>query len=372
MPASGSSWAGPSDPRWSAGEPGGASPNGSTSWSTGSPALDQPTWAAPAAGLPSTDRREDRPGTRWSATPPAGGPAAARGAPGADADRTVVASAVGDPTARPGVGAEDPDATDTAPGRRSVRTGDDPTSAPAQGRAALRAERQAAEAARKRSGRRGTRTAADDPPTDPGGVRAGDVVSGSRPGGPRSGEVRTTPPARHTPQSAARVLVAVVLVALIVLGAWSFLSPATQPSSATRPAPESTTSSAPAPATPDASAPVVEPPLLPETVPAPDPAVPVRLPVTVVNNTGITGLAGDIGAVLTEAGWEVPATGTIDSDQIPVSTVYYTEGDPTQLAAATQLVEQFPQLTGPAVRFFEIPEAPDAGVVVVAMGDWRP
>ena len=52
-----------------------------------------------------------------------------------------------------------------------------------------------------------------------------------------------------------------------------------------------------------------------------------------------------------------------------VTTVYFTEGDETQRQAALQLVEQFPQLQGPAPRFFELPaEITAPGLVIVAAG----
>jgi hypothetical protein len=42
-----------------------------------------------------------------------------------------------------------------------------------------------------------------------------------------------------------------------------------------------------------------------------------------------------------------------------------------QQQAAAQLVEQFPDVSGPVPRYFELDEAAP-GLVVVATGNWRP
>ena len=53
--------------------------------------------------------------------------------------------------------------------------------------------------------------------------------------------------------------------------------------------------------------------------------------------------------------------------------VFFAEGDETQRQAAAQLVEQFPELQGPAPRFFDLPaEVTAPGLVVVAAGEWQP
>jgi hypothetical protein len=58
---------------------------------------------------------------------------------------------------------------------------------------------------------------------------------------------------------------------------------------------------------------------------------------------------------------------------VAVSTVFFTEGDENQRQAALQLIEQFPQLSGPAPRFFELPaELSAPGLAVVAAGYWQP
>ncbi|MGY1615111.1 LytR C-terminal domain-containing protein [Geodermatophilus sp. SYSU D00691] len=177
-------------------------------------------------------------------------------------------------------------------------------------------------------------------------------------------------PARRSPKRAVLALVAVVLVALTVLGVYSFTSPETQETASEDPAP----TSAPAPDTGIADATL--PPLdvgAGSSAPEEAPAAPVRVPVTVLNATEVTGLAGRIAGQFSGAGWEAPVTGQYSGDDVAATTVFFTEGDETQQQAAAQLKEQFPEITGgPAVRFFEMPADAPAGLVVVAAGEWQP
>ncbi|SDF15865.1 LytR cell envelope-related transcriptional attenuator [Blastococcus fimeti] len=206
--------------------------------------------------------------------------------------------------------------------------------APVGGRAALRAERQAAEEVRRKGAKDSGVALLDEEP-------------------------------RRSPRRVAKGLVAMAVVALGVLGVYQFTSPQTDEAAATQPT------------GPAAVAPVVPLPPLPElAVDAPvEPAAttPVRVPVVVLNATSITGLAAKISTAVVGGGWESPGVGAYDGDDVPASTVYYTEGDATQLEAATQLVEQFPELAGPAPRFFELPaEITTPSLVIVATGDWTP
>ena len=100
-------------------------------------------------------------------------------------------------------------------------------------------------------------------------------------------------------------------------------------------------------------------------------AAPVRVPVTVLNSTEITGLAAKIAETVVAGGWESPSGRTPPATSPP--TVFYTPGDENQRQAAEQLKAQFPQLQGPAERFFELPpEVTTPGLVVVAAGEWQP
>jgi hypothetical protein len=94
--------------------------------------------------------------------------------------------------------------------------------------------------------------------------------------------------------------------------------------------------------------------------------------VTVVNSTGITGLAADIAGQFSAGDWETREPVTAEVADVAITTVYYTEGDAGQQAAAEELVAQFPDLSGPVARFFEIPGVADPGLVVVATGNWTP
>lgn len=211
--------------------------------------------------------------------------------------------------------------------RSSART-------PVGGRAALRAERQAAEVARQK--------AAKD-----------------------SGVALLVEEPRRAPRRVAKGLVAMAAVALGVLGVYQYTSPQTDEAAATL-----QTAPSPAPVAP--LAPLPE--LAPETAPV-EPVVtaPVRVPVVVLNATTVTGLAAKISTAVVGGGWESPGVGAYEGDDVPATTVFFTEGDETQRQAAVQLVDQFPQLSGPAPRFFELPaEITTPSLVIVAAGDWTP
>lgn len=228
------------------------------------------------------------------------------------------------PAAGPGTG---PEGRRTEPG--SGETG------VIGGRAASRAERQAVDAVRRREERR----------------------QGITPIPPTPGEE-----GRRGSRGLVAALVAVVVVALVLLGFWSFQRP-TEQSAASTPVPTSSSAAATSASTPPTTA-----------VPtATAPAGPVFAPVTVLNATDVDGLAGEIGSVLTQAGWEVRGEGQYPDQDVAVTTVFYTAGDATQEAAAATLQEQFPDIVGgPSERFFEVDGQPDPGLVVVATGSWQP
>jgi hypothetical protein len=183
----------------------------------------------------------------------------------------------------------------------------------------------------------------------------------------RNGTPIVSPLDEENPPRRSRVmlgLVAMVVVALGVLGVYQVVSP--EPDEAAAQAPPATTTAtipetAALPTLP--SAPVVEP-----TV-----AAPVRVPVTVLNSTQITGLAARVAASVAAGGWETPAVGQYTATDVAASTVFFTEGDEKQRQAAVQLADQFPQLAGPAPRFFEVPaDVAAPGLVIVTTGDWQP
>jgi hypothetical protein len=219
---------------------------------------------------------------------------------------------------------------DDAPAPREQRSS---AAAPVGGRAAQRAQRQAAEAARQKA------------------VKDSGVIVLDEP--------------RRAPRRVARGLVAMGVVALGVLGVYQFTSPQTDEAAATQP-----TAPSPAPV-----APVVPLPELDTEIAPVEPVVtaPVRVPFVVLNSTSVSGLAAKISDVLVGGGWEAAGVGAYEGDDVAVTTVFFTEGDETQRQAAVQLVDQFKELSGPAPRFFELPADVTApGLVVVAAGDWTP
>ncbi|MGY1751919.1 LytR C-terminal domain-containing protein [Blastococcus sp. SYSU D01042] len=205
---------------------------------------------------------------------------------------------------------------------------------PVGGRAAMRAERQAADQARRKAAKDSGVALLDEEP-------------------------------RRAPRRVATGLVAMAVVAAGVLGVYQFTSPKTDEAAAT-------TQTAPTTAPVVPVAPLPE--LAPETIPI-EPVVtaPVRVPVVVLNATSTTGLAAKISGAVVSGGWESPGVGAYEGDDVPATTVFFTEGDETQRQAAVQLVDQFPQLQGPAPRFFELPaEITTPSLVIVAAGDWTP
>ena len=209
---------------------------------------------------------------------------------------------------------------------------------PTGGRAARRAELQAADLARKEAAK-------------------------------RNGTPIISPLDEENPPRRSRVLlglVAMVVVALGVLGVYQVTSPnADEASSQANAAPTAAAD------VPDASALPTLPtaPVVVEPTVSPD----AKAPVTVLNATQTTGLAAKIAAAVAAGGWETPSVGPYPGTDVAASTVFFTEGDETQRQAAVNLVNQFPQLAGPAPRFFEVPADVTApGLVVVTTGDWQP
>ncbi|MET0765141.1 MAG: LytR C-terminal domain-containing protein [Blastococcus sp.] len=221
------------------------------------------------------------------------------------------------------------------PATRSPGTG------PVGGRAAMRAERQAADMARRKVAKRS--------------------------GAPEPVALLDPEEAPRKPRRALKALVAMAVVGLGVLGVYTVISPKTEEVGTQTPFVASS---------PTVAAPSEPLPTLPSEVITLEPtpaAAPVRVPVTVLNATSVTGLAAKISGTIVGGGWESPGVGAYLGNDVPATTVFFTEGDETQRQAALQLVEMYPQITGPAPRFFELPpDVPAPGLVVVAAGEWVP
>jgi len=215
------------------------------------------------------------------------------------------------------------------------------------GRAALREKRRADEEARKKAGK-------------------GSTASGRGGGGGGGGAGG----ARRSPRWAATGLIAVAVVALGVLGVYSFASPHTRSTASAAPAPNSVPVTAP-PTNLSDLPPLATGAIAPSVGPAPAAAA-AKVPVTVLNETTITGLAARVSGAVKAGGWPVTDVGTYTPKDIATTTVYFTQGDDAQRAAAVALVDQFPQVHGPVPRFFDVPGQPTPGLVVVTTGDWTP
>src|SRR4029453_15709591 len=136
------------------------------------------------------------------------------------------------------------------------------------------------------------------------------------------------------PRRVVKGLLAMTVVALGVLGVYSFVSPETTEVAAETPA----TLTAPAivPAAPPPPLPAL--PNAPVEV-APAPTTPVRVPVTVLNATETTGLAAKVAATISVGAGETPGVGGYPAGDVAASTVFFTEGDETQRQSAVQLVD---------------------------------
>jgi hypothetical protein len=117
------------------------------------------------------------------------------------------------------------------------------------------------------------------------------------------------------------------------------------------------------------------PPLDVQPLPPVDaaPATPVRVPVTVLNATPTSGLAAEVAAAFDAQGWSSAGVGTYEGGDVASTTVYFEAGNEAQRLSALQLMDAFPGITtGPAARFFDVPDVPDPGLVVVVTGELQP
>jgi hypothetical protein len=224
---------------------------------------------------------------------------------------------------------------------RGPRTG--PGTGPVGGRAAGRAQRQAADMARRKAAKRNGEAVGVPDDEDGTGRRPRRVLMG---------------------------LVAMVVVALGVLGVYTVVSPETKEAASGGTATQTT---APSAASSSAVLPPLETGSLEVEVASPAaPAAPVRAPVTVLNATDINGLAAQVAGVIGGGGWETPGVGTYLADDVTVPTVFYTKGDENQRLAAESLKAQFPQIQAVGERTFEVPaDVAAPGIVVVLTGEWQ-
>lgn len=95
----------------------------------------------------------------------------------------------------------------------------------------------------------------------------------------------------------------------------------------------------------------------------------VKLPVTVLNAGGASGLAGRIRDALKTKGWTTAEIGNFTGSKPAQSTIYYPANNPDAQASAEALKSDFPKLT-------QVEQAPSSlkytGIVLVVTGDWDP
>jgi hypothetical protein len=170
-------------------------------------------------------------------------------------------------------------------------------------------------------------------------------------------------------------------VALLVLGVFAFGGSGSSGSGAA-PAPSATVSpstGAPSTAAPTTAPTTVPPTTAPSRAPTSRPApttpapptgapAPVRVPLTVLNNSTVRGLGERAAAEARARGWTVASIGNF-AGVIPVTTVYYTPGDPVQQTAAERLKMDLPQIERVMPRYEGLPPTP-TGVVLVVTRDW--
>ena len=176
-------------------------------------------------------------------------------------------------------------------------------------------------------------------------------------------------------------LVALLGVVLLVVGVVALgggdsgpsgAAPAPSPSVVTSPAspsrstgsPSASTSTGPQPTT--VSRTTFAPP--PRTTAAPPPTSAARAPLTVLNNSTISGLADRAAAQAQSRGWQVAQVGNF-AGRLPATTVYYTPGDAAGQSAANELAREFPQIDQVLPRYAGLPPTP-AGIVLVVTKDW--
>lgn len=99
-------------------------------------------------------------------------------------------------------------------------------------------------------------------------------------------------------------------------------------------------------------------------------AAPAVVPVTVLNNSSVVGLASRVACALEAAGWPIAELLNYNETQVPATTVYFTAGNAAEEAGAHALAAQFPEITGGVEPRFDGLDG--TGLTVAAVGDWLP
>ena len=123
-------------------------------------------------------------------------------------------------------------------------------------------------------------------------------------------------------------------------------------------------SSSVGPTTSPAPPPTTAPPRTSSSTPVP----PARAPVTVLNNSTVSGLGERVAGQVEAKGWAVPVVGNF-AGRIPATTVYYTPGNSAEERAARALAADFPQIDRVYPRYDGLPPTPP-GLVLLVTRTW--
>lgn len=122
------------------------------------------------------------------------------------------------------------------------------------------------------------------------------------------------------------------------------------------------TSTAARPST--ATAALAPSPAAPAAIPSPTATVDKSLPVRVLNNGTVAGLAARTSGQLSASGWNIAETGNYSDSVVAKSTAYYST--PQEQAAAQAIASELGIVAQP--RFPEIADSPP-GVIVIVTGN---
>jgi LytR cell envelope-related transcriptional attenuator len=178
---------------------------------------------------------------------------------------------------------------------------------------------------------------------------------------------------RHRRERLAGIALAILGVGVLIIAVFALRSPnghgkiAAKGTTTTKPAANTTpksTASATTPATKPATTPIATPTVTPRATPSQQ--ADGKLPLVVLNNTQVAGLASQAKARFEAGGWTVTSTGNL-TNNIVSTCAYYDPAVAGAEAAAQALQTQFPTIKRVVPKFAELPAGP---VVVVLTSDY--
>jgi hypothetical protein len=179
---------------------------------------------------------------------------------------------------------------------------------------------------------------------------------------------------RRTRERLAGIGLAVLGVVVLAVAVFAIRNPRNGPHDAAPPSPsttspavQSSTSAAPRSADPSVQ-PTNVVPITAGASPGMTLARAQRVPLVVLNNTTIAGLAGQAAQRFKLSGWRVTSVGNLTND-ILSTCAYYDPTEPRAKAAATMLKHEFPTIKRVRPKFPQLPAGP---IVVVLTPDYAP